>query len=251
MNKKDRFIKELGEDISNTEPDWVHNIQDEIVNDLKPINKPFQGIESDIEDEADTLLEDVYPDAEDWLADNHDLVTYFSYFRWIVNFLFVGIPWVAVSVIMCILNIVFNTVFTGGWADGNFFLILNTAYLLIQTILSWPLVLEIPIFINDMRFFRALSVLAAWGYSFVYILTALDWAYMLWMEPESTYEEYDFMSVMTNMFLAFNLVGNIIVMPVNFAIIAKEVTLEIFPPLLDQDEGENLGINDFEETVRP
>jgi hypothetical protein len=26
VNKNDRFIKELGEDIANEEPDWVHDI---------------------------------------------------------------------------------------------------------------------------------------------------------------------------------------------------------------------------------
>jgi hypothetical protein len=71
------------------------------------------------------------------------------------------------------------------------------------------------------------------------------------MESEQTYESYDFMDVMTNMFLAFNVISNVIVMPVNIAIMTKEVMLELFPPLLDQDDGENLNLNDFESTVRP
>jgi hypothetical protein len=77
------------------------------------------------------VLEDIYPESEEWLQDDHDYLTYVSYFRWIINFLFVGMPWFAISVIMCIVNIVFNIVVNQFWADGNAFLIVNTVYLFI------------------------------------------------------------------------------------------------------------------------
>ena len=117
--------------------------------------------------------------------------------------------------------------------------------------MSWPLVFEIPIYINELRFFRTFSVAFAWLYMLYYVFNALDWGFMLWLEPEATYESYDFLSVMYNMFLAFNIIFNIHILPVNIMIIIKEITLEIFPPLLDQDEGENLGLSDVEDTIKP
>jgi len=40
-------------------------------------------------------------------------------------------------------------------------------------------------------------------------------------------------------------------MPVNIMILGKEFMLEVFPPMLDQNKGDNLNLDDLEETVKP
>jgi len=33
---------------------------------LEPLNKPFEGIENEIEKDVDNVVEDVFPDAKNW-----------------------------------------------------------------------------------------------------------------------------------------------------------------------------------------
>jgi hypothetical protein len=185
------------------------------------------------------------------LGGSHTLTEYLGYFRWIVNFLFVGMPWFGISIAMVIINFIFNIWLNQWWADGNAFLVLNSVYLVIQTVLSWPLVFELPFYLADFRFFRAASVLSAWVYFLVYVIVTADWIYQLYMEPATEYQAYDFISVMGNMFLAYNVVFNIPILPVSVMIMLKEFTLELFPPLLDQDEDEQLDLEDAEDAVSP
>ena len=53
------------------------------------------------------------------------------------------------------------------------------------------------------------------------------------------------------MTLAYNVLFNIHILPVNIMILFKETLLEIFPPMLDQDEGDQLDIEDVENTASP
>jgi len=242
--KKDRFIRELYDDMENLEPDAIADLQDSIVDDLKPINEPFEGVEKDVENFADNALEDIYPDGDDWLAQNHDALQYVNFFRWIINFVFVGIPWFGFSLLMEVADIVMQIIFNGYWADGNPYLIAVSVYICIQTWFSWALVFEIPWYLSELRLLRVFSLVAAWTYMLYYLFVTLDWVYMLWFEPQSTYEDYDLPSVLYNMFLAYNIVFNLHLIPVNFFIMIKEIALEIFPPLLDQDVGEELNWED-------
>jgi len=205
---------------------------------------PYAGpianaIENDVENDVERLATDVYPDFRDDLK-NAKWYDYLYYFRWVFNFLFVGMPWFVFSIVMVVVNIVLNILMNKWWAGGNFLLIFNTWYLVSQTILSWPLVFEIPIFLNKMRFVRLFSVLWSWIYNAVYIFILVDWIYQIWLVPNKDYEEYQFFDILVNMFLAYNIVFHLHVIPVNFVIIVKEFFLEVFPPLLKQDVGENL-----------
>ena len=67
ISKDDGFIKELAEDLENKEPEAIADFEDGIIDDLKPINEPFEGIEEGIEGAVDTLASDIYPEADDWL----------------------------------------------------------------------------------------------------------------------------------------------------------------------------------------
>lgn len=93
--------------------------------------------------------------------------------------------------------------------------------------------------------------MSAWLYVIVYVVVTADWIYQLYMEPAVEYAAYDFISVMGNMFLAYNVVFNIPILPVSIMVMLKEFTLELFPPLLDQDEDEQLDLEDAEDAVSP
>ena len=233
------------------EPEGLADFEDEIITDLEPINEPFKPIEEGIEGAADQVLEDIYPDADNFLAQDDDLGDFFYYFRWIFNAIFVATPWLFWSLVLCILNLVLNILLNGWWADANVFLIFNSVYLFVQTALSWPLIYEIPLFLNQLRFFRFISVAMAWVYNVVYFVVLADFIFQLYFAPQDTYENYDIFSIFQNMFLGYNIAMNLHVIPVNTMIIVKEVFLELFPPLLNQDEGDALNSQDASAVVNP
>ena len=48
--------------------------------------------------------------------------------RSVMNIIFVFIPWVIFTFLLWVWNIVFNSWLNKGWAEGNFFLLANTAF---------------------------------------------------------------------------------------------------------------------------
>lgn len=233
------------------EPESVAELEDDFINDIKPYNKPFEPFEKGIEDEADKVLEDIYPEADQFLANDDDFGDTLYFFRWIINFLFVGIPWFFFSLVMVILNVVLNILVNEWWGDANAILIASSVYLFVMTLASWGEVFELPFYLKSLRLFRALAVVTSIQYLFIYAFLAADWAFMLFFEPQSTYENYDFMSMMYNMLVAYMLIYNLHIIPVNAMIFIKECLLEWFPPLLDQDYGDELNYEDYEDVVNP
>jgi hypothetical protein len=144
-----------------------------------------------------------------------------------------------------------NILLNDWWADGNWLLVFNTGYLLMQTVMSWPLIYEIPFYLQHLRFFRIWSVTWAIVYIASYIFTVLDWVFQIYWEPTKTYEEYQFIDILINMTLAYNVLFNIHIMPVNIMILGKETALWIFPPMLDQNDGDELNIEDVENVASP
>jgi hypothetical protein len=202
------------------------------------IDTPFDGkigaIEKDVEHNVDDIIEDIYPEAREDLK-KAKWYTYVYYFRWMINFIFIGSPYFMMSCGMVLVNIIMNIMLNNWWAGGNYLLVFNTCYLILQTIMSWPLIFEIPFYLSSMRFFRMFSVFAAWVYSMVYGFVILDWVYQLYLEPEKAYEDYQFLDILINMFLGYNVIFHLHLVPVNAAIITKEIFLEIFPPMLKQN----------------
>lgn len=126
---------------------------------------------------------------------------------------------------MVVTNIVLNILMNNFWAGGNFVLIFNTMYLMLQTLMSWPLIYEIPFYLQHMRFFRVFSTWSACMYMGYYAFVVADWIYQLYFEPTKDYENYQFLDILVNMFLAYNIIFHIHVIPVNLAIIFKEIFL--------------------------
>ena len=251
--KFDHTHNSFSEDIlhklnDNLNPSWVLAIEDWVEDNLVPESwiPFFQQAEGDF----NSIVGDIFPEAKVFMREKHTWWDYVSYFRWIVNFFFGAIPWFGFSIALVILNIVLNIWLNKWWAGGNPLLIFNTLYLMIQTVASWPLIAEIPFWLRTLRFFREISVEWAWMYTITYALIILDWIYEMYWEPAKTYEEYSFIDVFGNMFLAYNIIFTLPLMPVNIAIIGKETLLEIFPPYLGADNSEELDSDDLKSTFK-
>ena len=71
---------------------------------------------------------------------------FFKLFKWILNLIFVGIPFSFVAQLFFFYNLYFNYAWNQLWANGNLFLLLNTGFCFVQTVHSSLLVAEAPFF---------------------------------------------------------------------------------------------------------
>ena len=68
----------------------------------------------------------------------------------------------------------------------------------------------------------------AWFTTIVYIIFIIKWVQMLYASSDSEEEQWDFVSLFVNMYLGYNIILNIPILPINFTIIAKELSLPFF-----------------------
>jgi len=108
--------------------------------------------------------------------------------RWVINIAFIGLPWMALSVVFIVYNLVLNIWFNKWWAYGNFWLIFNTIYGIIQTLVSWPLVLEIPSYLRHLKLLRWLSCLWALIYNIAWLGFVLGFLGQLYWATDETME---------------------------------------------------------------
>lgn len=245
--EEEDLLEEINENLT---PESILDIEDQIDETITPRLGPLKGIEKDIEKDVDKVIEDIYPEGKKDLKKLKWFETV-NYFRWFVNLILFAFPYFSISVVMVVLNLMLNIFLNKWWAGGNFLLIFNTFYLIVQTVLSWPLIFEIPFYLKNLRFFRFFSSSFAFLYTAVYAFVVLDWIVQLYLEPEQTYEDYQLLDILQNMFLAYSIIFHIHVLPVNLAIIIKEFLLMVFPPLLKQDQGDNLDLDDVGAAVSP
>lgn len=109
------------------------------------------------------------------------------------------------------------------WAEGNVFLVYNTVYLLIQAFLSMWLAFEIPTWLKHMKAIRFLSMVAANVYNIVWFLGLLKWISMIWWEDNSN---ANIMTLLVNMNIGYNLIVHWSIVPINFSIVMKELSME-------------------------
>lgn len=142
-------------------------------------------------------------------------------------------------------NIIMNIWLNQWWSGANIFLILDTVYLFYQTCMSWPLMFELPWYIHDMRLMRTFSVELAWLHFLANLVFVVDWGYGLYQKHNQVdHPDYTFLDVFVNMFMAYNIITNSIILPVDLNIIGKEIWLNMFPPLLGVDVNEGLSNDD-------
>jgi hypothetical protein len=134
-------------------------------------------------------------------------------------------PWIALALAFDAINIYLNISFNTVWASGNFFLMFNTYYLIVQSIYSVLLVAEIPFWLRHFKPVRFFSLLLAFLYNFVYILALIDFIQLLYVYDK---KKTDIFQLFESMFFGYNLILHATIFPVNLAILLKELFLEFF-----------------------
>ena len=159
------------------------------------------------------------------------------FFRWIINALFVGLPFSGYLCFSVIWNLLLNIKFNKWWAGFNFYLLLNTAYNLIQAWNALWLVIEVPVYLEWCKLIRVYSLESAVLYNLIYAL----FAYRLYKS-----------SIFKKKHLKYNLILHFFILPINFMIISKEFEIEMIQLLSDwatddsADKNYSLGEDDIE-----
>lgn len=146
--KGERLIDTINDDLM---PDNLIPLEDELEGISDTLTPGFlKDAEDDVWNKLATLIDTVYPAAgvHEFLSKPHSWWEYFKYFRWVINLFFYAIPWIVVSSVLIVLNFVFNIWLNQWWSNMNPFLIADTVYLVYQTLVSWPLIMELPIWIH-------------------------------------------------------------------------------------------------------
>jgi hypothetical protein len=148
--------------------------------------------------------------------------------RGVANIVFVFLPWAGFSALLWLWNIVFNSWLNRGWAEGNFFLLANTAFCTSQTLLSFPLMAEFEFYLRRGFLFRSLSLIWALIYNFAYFLMLADWFYNIYALTDEKIEELGSLDMLMNMFFIYNSILHSGIVLVNAGIIAKETALQFY-----------------------
>jgi len=213
------------------------------------LNKPFQGAEDVVFEGIDLFLSQVFPKAYDFLQADHTVWEYISYFKWVFNFLFLGIPWMLLCIALVVADIWVNISINEWWADGNVFLIANSLFLFWQAVLSVPLVIEIPSFLRQMKVVRAFNALSGLLFTVVYLAMGASLIYTIDLEPIS--EDMDAMTAMQVMFVAYNLIMATPAFPVIMVSLGKEIALQTGNTLLIQDDKMWINNSDMRRSFQP
>ena len=136
-----------------------------IEDDAKEFGYEFQH---DFEEEVPSIdaIEQEYKDLGGVTWDNS--WEWLLFFRWVINALFVGVPFTIYSTFSVLWNIFLNFKFNRMWAGGNVYLIFNTVFMIVQTFNAFWLVLEVPAYLDWFKLSRVYSLEAAVVYNLVY-----------------------------------------------------------------------------------
>lgn len=180
-------------------------------------NKTHQ-IEYEVADELD--LADF---SRDWSNTQINSISDLQPFAWFVNFVVLDGPWAIVTLLLNIANLYINMEYNKRWAGGSIFLVAGTAYQLVQSALSWLLIGEVPYWMVNFKRERMLSLIA----STVHIVICLTMlAELFWRLNYKSKNTLDSQELMQAIFEGYMLMMSVTVMPVNVAIIIKEIALE-------------------------
>ena len=160
---------------------------------------------------------------------SYDFVkTFLVSFRWIFNIAFIGLPWLFVSTNGIIYNLCLNVVMNHWWAGGNFWLVGNTIFALLQFVHTWFVVMEWPFYLRHTYAYRWLISLISIIYSTWIVSDAFAVIGMDKWETDETYENYDMMDMFTDMFLAYNVIMHWPIALTTFILIIKETEMNIY-----------------------
>ena len=101
-------------------------------------------------------------------------------FRWLLNLVFIAIPWAILSQLFMAYNLWFNIKWNFLWAGGNVFLLANTLYALQQGMHSVFLVIELPFWMKFNKGGRWIMFAAAMLYNLVFLGCFSDFLALLY-----------------------------------------------------------------------
>lgn len=87
-------------------------------------------------------------------------------------------PWLFVLMVIFGWNLYVNIAWNKWWAEGNFFLMGNTIYIITQAMVSIPLFFEIPFVLRYIKPFRIVSLISAVVYNLMFIGSIADFFYI-------------------------------------------------------------------------
>ena len=150
--------------------------------------------------------------------------------KWIINMWVVGVPWLVLLGVIMAWNMYVNIFWNKWWAEGNFFLMGNTFYIITQALVSIPLMFEIPLFLKLIKPFRVLSLISAVIYNILFIGSIADFFYIAQAEDKNDFEDEGqfFGDVFLSLFIFYNLVENFPILFINSGILLKEASLPFF-----------------------
>lgn len=165
---------------------------------------------------------------EEGVEDQDDFWGILWYFKYLLNIMFIVIPMCFVEFLFICYNLYFNAAWNRWWANGNLFLMLNTLYLFYQCFISILIAIEYPFFMRTFRIFRFFGLLGAIYYNLLFLGIGIEWYRELYLEDDASYEAYDVVDVLFNMYLIYNVILHFPVVFVNGFIITKEFSLEFW-----------------------
>ena len=104
-------------------------------------------------------------------------------------------------------------------------MLLGTAYHVIIGIHSCLLIYEFPPYLRWTKWWRQLVEGITWSTTIIYVIFIIKWVTMLYGASDDEEEQWDFVSVFENMYLGYNIILNLPIIPINLKIMTKEMTL--------------------------
>lgn len=203
----------------------------------------------DVPNELDDFVDGFGDDIPDYDPDDKpdSFLEMVKYYRWLINFWLIGVPYLLFVIAANVWNIWFNAQLNDWWADGNLYLLLNTYFGIWQSIDIVFLVFELPVYLKAMKDARALSYGGAVLYNVFYLWIASEFVYTVFFggKKDGAFDVFDLLKIM---FYGYNIVlhGPIAVM--NGVTILKEIMLE-FTALITDDLDLALNTTDLENGV--
>ena len=143
----------------------------------------------------------------------------------IINYVAIGLPWGICGLALIGFNLWLNIFWNEWWAGANIWLVGNTVYLIVQYILSVLLVCEFDFMLYWLKFLRWFSLISAYAYTLCYVLAAVKLADLM---GDWDGEHIEMTTLILAMTISYNLILNVGILPVNFVIAIKELTMELF-----------------------
>jgi len=160
------------------------------------------------------------------LAGDDNAADWLSYFKYLINVWLIAIPYTIVGLLCVIYNYYFNVEWNRMWAGGNYWLVCNTIFIIVEYIISVMDAFEFPIFVRNYKVTRLFAAIFGFLYIWSYMVTVFEWYDMLYLVVDKT--NYDFMTVYINMLLGYNIILHSSVIPICLFLVIKEISMEFF-----------------------